>query len=156
MNLMWNAHLCTCQRVWKNVKVFSDSMCFRWLNIRGVSAFTFRQGQQRKAICIFTEQQPQPIKGTMSRFWSPDKAESEQTAQLGGWSTRISITWLRPITLAERDAFIHPAKTKRSRNAFISLNQPRQHAPATNRSERLREFLLENRECWNSWAKAEK
>lgn len=57
MNLMWNAHLCTCQRVWKNVKVFSDWMCFRWLNIRGVSAFTFRQGQQREAICIFREQQ---------------------------------------------------------------------------------------------------
>lgn len=57
MNLMWNAHLCTCQSVWKNVKVFSDWMSFGWLNIRGVSAFIFRQGQQRKAICIFREQQ---------------------------------------------------------------------------------------------------
>ena len=28
----------------------------------------------------------QPIKGIISRFWSPDRTESEQTEQLGGWS----------------------------------------------------------------------
>lgn len=84
----------------------------------------------------------------MSRFWSLDKTETEQTAQLGGWSTRISITPLQPITLAEWDAFIHPAKTKRSNNTFISLNQPRQHVPTANCSKHLCEFAFENRECW--------
>ncbi len=124
---------------------------FAWLNIRGVSAFIFRQGQQWNTICILKDQQLS--RGDTSRVRSRLEISFAAFRDLTRWDWTDSTirSLLTPgfhhmaiVDHAHWTRCVHTScKTKGSHNTFISLNQPISHMCLPHGClERLCEFVF--------------